>query len=324
MGSEEFDRGRSILELAIDLVAVVIADDHFVFDQWTRWGGFIIGFKVGNRVIDAAAIPSTHSRPSCRGTRCLGQITLGEAGYIQDSLEMCTIGVTGRDPRIWVVQVTNEKPRLDIASLLLKAKQFAEIESSHLEPTLYGVTDGKAVGTYLEHKFRSWLERRYLFETGNSAKGIDFPELAVDMKVTSIRQPQSSCPFKSPRQKIFGLGYSLLIFVYDKFDDATQRASRLDVRHVVFVEQARTADYQMTRGILQILGNNGNGEDLIAYMQDKNLPVDDMEVQQIADELLIQPPLQGYLTISNALQWRLQYARVIESAGSVDGINRIV
>jgi hypothetical protein len=31
----------------------------------------------------------------------------------------------------------------------------------------------------------------------------------------------------------------------------------------------------------------------------------------------------GYLTISNALQWRRQYGRVIVEAGLVDGITRI-
>lgn len=36
------------------------------------------------------------------------------------------------------------------------------------------------------------------------------------MKVTSIRQPQFSCPFKSARQKIYGLGYALLIFIYER------------------------------------------------------------------------------------------------------------
>ena len=81
---------------------------------------------------------------------------------------------------------------------------------------MYGVTDGKAVGTYLEHKFQAHLQKNYEYAPGNSAKGIDFPELDVDIKVTSIRQPQSSCPFKSPRQKIYGLGYSLLVFVYEK------------------------------------------------------------------------------------------------------------
>ena len=47
----------------------------------------------------------------------------------------------------------------------------------------------------------------------------------------------------------------------------------------------------------------------MAFMQDKMLPVDEIEVHRIAQELLKAPPEQGYLTISNALQWRLQYGK---------------
>ncbi len=126
---------------------------------------------------------------------------------------------------------------LTIELLRKEAIAFAKAESKHPEPSLFGVTDGKAVGTYLEHKFQSSLQNRYTYGRGNSARGIDFPELGVDIKVTSIRQPQSSCPFKSARQKIYGL---------------------------------------------------------------------------------------GYLTVSNALQWRLQYSRVIEQAGKIGGILRLV
>ncbi len=108
------------------------------------------------------------------------------------------------------------KPKLTVRTLLKEALAFAELESKHPEPSIFGVTDGKAVGTYLEHKFQSHVRDKYTFPPSNSAKGIDFPELDVDIKVTSIKQPQSSCPFKSGRQKIFGLGYSLLVFVYDK------------------------------------------------------------------------------------------------------------
>lgn len=93
---------------------------------------------------------------------------------------------------------------------------FSELVSAHKEPSLYGITDGKAVGTYLERKFQSYLGEKYAFEQGQTAAGMDFPELNVDMKVTSIRQPQSSCPFESVHQKIYGLGYSLLIFAYKK------------------------------------------------------------------------------------------------------------
>jgi len=94
------------------------------------------------------------------------------------------------------------KTKLTTELLQKEAKRFSKIESQHDEPSLFGVTDGKAVGTYLEHKFQSYLSDRYDYVEGSSAKGIDFPELGVDMKVTSIRQPQSSCPFKSAKQKI--------------------------------------------------------------------------------------------------------------------------
>ncbi|MEQ8753076.1 MAG: hypothetical protein RID09_06085 [Coleofasciculus sp. G1-WW12-02] len=57
---------------------------------------------------------------------------------------------------------------------------------------------------------------------------------------------------------------------------------------------------------LEILKNDSNTDDLIAFMQDRNLPVDDIEALNIAEDILSNPPVQGYLTISNALQWRLQ------------------
>ena len=213
--------------------------------------------------------------------------------------------------------------KLTISVLCEEAKAFSDRESTHPEPTIYGVTDGKAVGTYFEHKFQAYLREKHTYVEGSSAKGIDFPDLGVDMKVTSVKQPQSSCPFKSARQKIFGLGYSLLVFVYDKTDDEQTRTGKLDILHTIFVEQHRTADFQTTTGIRQILQNQGNLDDLLAFMSDRNLPVDDIKANEIAEELLKSPPPEGYLTISNALQWRLQYGRVIEKAGTVDGIKRL-
>jgi len=220
-------------------------------------------------------------------------------------------------------ELASGRPPLTVDLLQREAGTFAEVESTYAEPSLYGVTDGKAVGTYFEHKFQAHLQMRYDYERGSSASGIDFPGLAVDMKVTSIKQPQSSCPFKSARQKIFGLGYSLLVFVYDKTDDPKTATGLLNVLHTVFIEASRAADYQTTTGLRKILENDGNEDDLIAFMHERYLPVDDIEAHKIAQELLKRPPEVGYLTISNALQWRLQYSRVIEKAGSIDGILRI-
>jgi len=216
------------------------------------------------------------------------------------------------------------KPELTAELLRQEAHTFAQTESQHAEVSLFGVTDGKAVGTYLEHKFQQYLNAGYTFVEGSSAKGIDFPELLVDMKVTSVKQPQSSCPFKSARQKIFGLGYSLLVFVYEKVDDVQTKTGRLNILYTIFIEKHRTADYQTTSGILEILKNDGNSDDLVAFMHDRYLPVDDIVAHQIAEELLQNSPEIGYLTISNALQWRLQYRRVIDKADEIEGIIRVL
>jgi len=213
--------------------------------------------------------------------------------------------------------------KLTIQLLKTEAKAFADRESGHKEKSLFGVTDGKAVGTYLEHKFQEALQKKYEYARGSSAKGIDFPELDIDIKVTSIRQPQSSCPFKSARQKIYGLGYSLLVFVYDKKDERKTRTATLDIKHIIFIESGQTGDFQTTTGILKILDNNGNNDDLIAFMTERFLPLDDIQAAELAKEILKTRPKVGYLTISNALQWRLQYARVIERAGKVTGVQRI-
>ncbi|MGL6338757.1 MAG: restriction endonuclease [Waterburya sp.] len=215
------------------------------------------------------------------------------------------------------------QPILTIEDLCAEAARFAEIESIYDEPTLYGVTDGKAVGTYLEHKFTAYLAQNYSYQSGNSASGIDLPALEVDIKVTSIKQPQSSCPFRSATQKVFGLGYHLLIFVYDKYDDPENRTGRLNMQHTIFVDKSRTGDFQTTRGLIDILNRDGNKDDIIAFIMDRNLPVDEIGADQIADRILESPPNQGYLTISNALQWRLQYSRVIQQAGTISGLFRV-
>ena len=161
---------------------------------------------------------------------------------------------------------------------------------------------------------------RYTTSEGNSAKGIDFPELNVDVNVTSERQPQSSCPYKSARQKIFGLGYSLLVFVYEKTDDHQKKTANLKILHTLFIEESAAADYTITKRLREMLEDGANREDLLAYIADRNLPVEEIEANLIVDDLQKQAPSQGYLTISNALQWRLQYGRAISVAGVAVGV----
>lgn len=212
------------------------------------------------------------------------------------------------------------KPALTIDRLIEAAKCFCENESKENHVALIGVTDGKAVGTYVEHKFQHFLQSQYIVEIGSSAKGIDLPgdDIQTDIKVTSITQPQSSCPFKNARQKIFGLGYNLLVFVYEKRD--IDNSCTLHFTHCAFIDRERTADFTITKRLREMIRDGANKEDIIGFLQDKNVPGDEIVYNTLADEILDYPPKQGYLTISNALQWRLQYARVIALDNRVDGV----
>lgn len=212
------------------------------------------------------------------------------------------------------------KPVLTIRDLISEAKMFCNFMSKENHSELLGVTDGKAVGTYVEHRFQHYLSDNYSVTIGSSAKGIDLPgdNILTDIKVTSITQPQSSCPFKSARQKIYGLGYNLLVFVYDKQDTGNRCSLRFT--HCTFIDGRRTADFTITKRLREMVADGANKEDIIGFLEDRNVPGDEIVYNDLADEILECPPKQGYLTISNALQWRLQYSRVISLNNQVDGV----
>ena len=216
------------------------------------------------------------------------------------------------------------KRKLTIKSLIAEAERFCVLNSGVYKTELFGVTDGKAVGTFVEHLFQRFLEEHYDITVGNSANGLDLPSVNTDIKVTSIKQPQSSCPFKDSKQKIFGLGYNLLVFVYDKYDDSKKKKGKLDFVSCSFIDKSRTADFKTTTGINKIISNNGNQDDVFAFLVEHNIPSDEITLYKMAEEILRNPPQIGYLTISNALQWRLQYSRIVSMTDNVNGIEHII
>ena len=90
-------------------------------------------------------------------------------------------------------------PQLTLDNLVHSAYDFCEQQNGLNHVELLGVTDGKAIGTYVEHRFQAYLQEHYTVKIGNSAMGIDLPgpDIMTDIKVTSVNQPQSSCPFKA-------------------------------------------------------------------------------------------------------------------------------
>lgn len=216
------------------------------------------------------------------------------------------------------------KKKLTLESLIVEAEHFCSLNSGLYKSELFGVTDGKAVGTFVEHLFKQFLEERYEMEVGNSANGLDLPSVNTDIKVTSIKQPQSSCPFKDSKQKIFGLGYNLLVFVYKKYDDSKKKKGMLDFVSCSFIDKCRTADFQTTTGLHKIISNQGNQDDIFAFLVEHNIPSDEVTLYNMAGDILKNPPQIGYLTISNALQCRLQYGRVVSMTDKVVGVEQII
>ena len=68
---------------------------------------------------------------------------------------------------------------LTIDVLKKEAVDFCKRESNATHEDLIGVTDGKAVGTYIEHKFEEYLKDNYNITVGSSAKGIDLPDKSI-------------------------------------------------------------------------------------------------------------------------------------------------
>ncbi|MBR6024008.1 MAG: hypothetical protein IK044_03445 [Methanobrevibacter sp.] len=210
--------------------------------------------------------------------------------------------------------------KLTINKLRKEAMTFCEHESNITHDDLIGVTDGKAVGTYIEHKFEEYLNNKYEITIGSSGKGIDLPDphINTDIKVTSIKKPQSSSPFENIEQKIFGLGYNLLIFVYEKTD--IHNDCYLNFEHCIFIESERSGDYNLTKILRKMIELGAKEEDIMEILKDNNLAADNPTLEILAKKIMKKPPKQGYLTISNAFQWRLRYINVINLEEDVEGI----
>lgn len=80
------------------------------------------------------------------------------------------------------------KKKLTIQSLITEAERFCGLNSGVYKAELYGVTDGKAIGTFVEHLFQRFLGERYDTSVGNSASGLDLPSVNTDIKVTSLNR----------------------------------------------------------------------------------------------------------------------------------------
>lgn len=209
--------------------------------------------------------------------------------------------------------------KLTLQKLIEEAENFSKTESQITHPELLGVSDGKAIGTYIEHRFKNHLKKKYHFNMGSSARGIDFPDshINTDIKVTSTKKPQSSSPFQSIEQKIYGLGYNILLFVYKKRDINNQ--CYIKFKHCMFISSEKTGDYTLTKKLRNMIRKGTSEREIVNLLCEKNVPGEKAVLENLAKKILLNPPEQGYLTISNALQWRLKYSNAINLKNQIKG-----
>lgn len=209
--------------------------------------------------------------------------------------------------------------KLTLDILIKEAEEFIRKTSNTTHPQLLGISDGKAIGTYIEHSFKNYLKRKYRFNIGSSAKGIDFPDphLNTDLKVTSSKKPQSSSPFKSIEQKVYGLGHNILLFVYKKRDVGNK--CYLDFEHCIFIPSEKTGDFTLTKKLRRMIERGAGEGEIINLLKEKNIPGEEYTLRNLSRKILKNPPKQGYLTISNALQWRLKYSNAIKLKNEING-----
>lgn len=93
----------------------------------------------------------------------------------------------------------------------------------------------------------------------------------------------------------------------------------LDFKHCIFIPLEKTGDYSLTKKLRKIISKGGSEKDVINLLNEKNIPGDREVLENLAKRILSNPPQQGYLTISNALQWRLKYSNAINLKNEING-----
>ena len=120
------------------------------------------------------------------------------------------------------------------------------------------------------------------------------------------------------------MGYNLLVFVYDKKDDPQSKTANLNFVSCSFVSKERTADFTTTSILIEMKKVGANVEDIFSYLTAIKIPADEITLRQLAALILSTNINIGYLTIANALQWRLQYKRIVTLTEDIPGIHKIV
>lgn len=176
-----------------------------------------------------------------------------------------------------------------IGRMAASAKAFCAQYGGVPQETPYGVTDGKAAGTFVERLLEDYLSQRHDMASGNSARGLGLPSASTGIEAAPPARPRSGCPCRDGKQKIYGLGCSLAVSVHGKNDGHTDKAGALDYCACSFVDSQRAADYQTAAGIRNITADNGNEDDIFALLVERNIPVRRSLADEYGERIVAHP-----------------------------------
>ncbi len=86
--------------------------------------------------------------------------------------------------------------KLTIKTLIKEAELFCIEQSRFQHKELFGVTDGKAVGTLIEQKFQKQLNEKYEVAIGSSASGVDLPSDDILVRRETGRRSRGESPLQ--------------------------------------------------------------------------------------------------------------------------------
>lgn len=147
-----------------------------------------------------------------------------------------------------IVEQVNQYLRGERHEQLAESSVAREAWLTHISRTkLPPKTDGKSLGTCIEKLLKAEISRQLGVPlTGSAAAGVDIPELLLNTKATSDKQPQSSEPFDSPYERVLGAKFDILACVYNgKEFLQLQTATSLQITAAMYYERTEVADQQL-------------------------------------------------------------------------------
>jgi len=109
-------------------------------------------------------------------------------------------------------------------------------------------SDSKSLGTMIEKLIKCEISRLTGIQvTGSSAGGVDIPEIGLDLKGTSERQPQSSHPFTSSYRRILGTDYDILVSIYNGESFLSDKTASLQILHASYLKKTEVADSRLCK-----------------------------------------------------------------------------